>query len=86
MHKGVHTPFKNNGLFVIPTHGPSKGIALQFASAPIDSELTGPFFTPNEQTLFLSVQHPGENTTEVSKPTSLWPHRDGDKIPRQVVS
>ncbi|MDQ1909271.1 DUF839 domain-containing protein [Paenibacillus sp. GD4] len=82
MHKGVHTPFKNNGLFVIPTHGPSKGIALQFASAPIDSELTGPFFTPNEQTLFLSVQHPGENTTEVSKPTSLWPHRDGDKIPR----
>ena len=44
--------------------------------------MTGPFFTPDEQTLFLSVQHPGENTTDLSKPTSLWPHRPGDKIAR----
>jgi uncharacterized protein len=82
INKGVYTSFKNNGLFVIPTHGPSKGIAMQFASAPTDAELTGPFFTPNEQTLFLSAQHPGENTTDISKPTSMWPHRNGDKIPR----
>lgn len=51
---------------------------MQFASGPSDSEMTGPFFTPDEQTLFLSVQHPGETTTDLSKPTSLWPHRPGD--------
>lgn len=82
MHKGVHKAFMNNGLFVIPTSGPAKGEAMQFASGPMDSELTGPFFTPDEQTLFLSVQHPGENTTDLNKPTSLWPHRPGDKIAR----
>jgi secreted PhoX family phosphatase len=72
----------NNGLFVIPTSGKDKGVAYQFASGPVDSELTGPFFTPDEQTLFLSVQHPGELTTDLSKPTSTWPHRPGDKIAR----
>ncbi|MGG2200309.1 PhoX family protein [Paenibacillus validus] len=78
MHKGVHTSFMNNGLFVVPTHGAAKAQAMQFASAPTDAELTGPFFTPDERTLFLSVQHPGENTTDLAKPTSLWPHRQGD--------
>ncbi|WP_183599686.1 PhoX family protein [Paenibacillus phyllosphaerae] len=81
-NKGVHKSFMNNGLFVIPTSGDSKGQALQFASAPVESELTGPFFTPDEQTLFLSIQHPGENTTDLNYPTSLWPHRPGDKIAR----
>ncbi|MBW5445978.1 DUF839 domain-containing protein [Cohnella sp. CFH 77786] len=83
--KGVYTPFMNNGLFVIPTSGPSKGDALQFASGPVECEMTGPFFTPDERTLFLSIQHPGEETSDLSKPTSLWPHRPGDKIPREAV-
>lgn len=78
LNKGIYSSFMNNGLFVIPTSGPSKGHALQFASGPNDCELTGPFFTPDEKTLFLSVQHPGENTTDLSNPTSLWPHRKGD--------
>ncbi|MBD0379078.1 PhoX family protein [Paenibacillus sedimenti] len=77
-NKGVFTSFMNNGLHVIPTSGPNKAMAMQFASGPNDCELTGPFFTPDEKTLFLSVQHPGELTTDLSKPTSLWPHRKGD--------
>lgn len=77
-NKGVYKSFMNNGLFVIPTSGAGKGTALQFASGPVDAELTGPYFTPDEQTLFLSVQHPGEMTTDLSKPTSTWPHRPGD--------
>lgn len=85
LNKGVYTSFKNNGLFVIPTSGPSQGDALQFASGPKECEMTGPFFTPDERTLFLSIQHPGENTTDVNKPTSMWPHRKGDKIPREAV-
>ncbi|NMO95909.1 PhoX family protein [Paenibacillus lemnae] len=81
-NKGVHKSFKNNGLFVIPTSGPDQGKALQFASGPVESELTGPYFTPDEQTLFLSVQHPGENTEDLSKPTSTWPHRKGENRAR----
>lgn len=81
-NKGVHKSFMNNGLFVIPTSGPDKAIALQFASGPVESELTGPFFTPDEQTLFLSVQHPGENTKDLNQPTSTWPHRKGEKMAR----
>lgn len=84
-NKGVHKSFMNNGLFVIPTSGPDKAVALQFASGPVESELTGPFFTPDEQTLFLSVQHPGENTTDLNNPTSKWPHRPGDSKARCAV-
>jgi len=31
-----------------------------FAIAPMDAELTGLYFTPDQETLFLAVQHPGE--------------------------
>lgn len=85
MNKGVFTTFANNGMYVIPTTGPNMGVAMQVASAPIDAELTGPWFTPNESTLFLAVQHPGENTTDLSKPTSTWPRRPGDTLPRPAV-
>ncbi|WP_426446880.1 PhoX family protein [Paenibacillus sp. S-38] len=85
MNKGVHTFFGNNGMYVIPTTGPNVGKAMQFASAPLDAELTGPWFTPDETTLFLAVQHPGENTTDLAKPTSMWPHRKGDTMPRPAV-
>lgn len=84
-NKGVHKPFMNNGLFVVPTHGPSKGVAMQFASGPVESELTGPYFTPDERTLFLSIQHPGEESPDLDNPTSLWPHRPGDKKARAGV-
>jgi uncharacterized protein len=32
-----------------------------FGTAPMDAELTGPYFAPDTKTLFLSVQHPGES-------------------------
>lgn len=81
----VWKPFKNNGMFAIPTSGPQEGEAFQFASAPVEAELTGPSFTPDEKTLFLSIQHPGEETEDLSKPTSMWPHRSGDRMPRPAV-
>jgi secreted PhoX family phosphatase len=73
MNKGIYKTFGNNGLFFIPTSGPDKGHAMQFASAPVGAEMTGPWFTPDEKTLFLSVQHPGENLESYAAPTSHWP-------------
>lgn len=85
MNRGVFSEFGNNGVYVIPSVGPAKGQALQFASAPKDAELTGPWFTPDERTLFLAVQHPGEETEDAANPTSMWPHRPGDNQPRPAV-
>ena len=54
------------------------------ASAPRDAELTGPWFSPDGKTLFLSVQHPGEQTADISAPTSRWPF-DKDGVPKPSV-
>ena len=53
--------FGNNSLWFIPTSGNNAGNAYLFAIAPIESELTGPFLSSDQQTLFLAVQHPGES-------------------------
>ena len=52
--------FGNNAIWFIPTSGSNAGNAYMFGYGPMECETTGPFFTADEQTLFLSVQHPGE--------------------------
>ncbi len=79
-----YMPFKNNSLFVISRHGKEAGKVIRVASAPKDAELTGPWFSPDGKTLFLSVQHPGEQTKNLKKPTSTWPF-DADNIPKPAV-
>ena len=80
LNKGIYETFRNNGAFVLPASGGRD--VYQFASGPVESELTGPFFTPDGSTLFLAIQHPGEETEDTNEPTSTWP--DGD-IPRPAV-
>lgn len=84
LHKGPYQGFGNNGLFVVPVSGPDAGKALRIASAPVESEFTGPCFSPDEKTLFLSVQHPGEATLfENGNPrySSSWPDGVGGRKP-----
>lgn len=84
MHQHPYTSFKNNGLFIVPRSGPQEGKVIQVGSAPVGAELTGPWFAPDGKTLFLSVQHPGENSPNLATLTSHWP--DGsDHIPRPAV-
>ena len=68
----------------MPTSGSEAGNAFQFASAPAGAELAGPWWTPDEKTLFLSVQHPGEGTLNFKMPLSNWPD-GGDAMPRPGV-
>jgi uncharacterized protein len=72
----------NDGLFAIPTEGAERGKVTQFFSTVLGSEVCGPEFTPNERTLFLAIQHPGEGGT-FEKPISTWPDRQG--MPRPSV-
>ena len=46
------------------------GYAFRVIASPGDAEATGPWFTPDNGTLFFNVQHPGEDY--VSTP-STWP-------------
>jgi secreted PhoX family phosphatase len=84
LNKGAYKPFGNNGIYVVPTSGPSAGDAFQFASGPVECELTGPCFMDDEETLFLSVQHPGEESLSLDALTSHWP-QGGTAIPRPAV-
>ncbi|HZG72285.1 MAG TPA: alkaline phosphatase PhoX, partial [Chondromyces sp.] len=54
----VYAAYKNCGVFMIPTDGKNYGEPFQFASGPLGSEVTGPWLSPDERTLFLDVQHP----------------------------
>ena len=73
IERGPYKGFGHNGLFLIPASGPSQGKVIQLASSPKEAEFTGPSFSPDGKTLFLSVQHPGELTTNPAQPTSRWP-------------
>ncbi|MCB9026668.1 MAG: DUF839 domain-containing protein [Bdellovibrionaceae bacterium] len=84
MNKPPYASFRNNGLFYIPLTGAHAGRSFQVASAPNDAELTGPCFSADFKTLFLSVQHPGETSKSIQNLTSHWPE-GGDHIPRPTV-
>jgi hypothetical protein len=79
-----YSAFKNNGLFVLLRNGEQAGDIIQVASAPTDAELTGPWFSSDEKTLFLSVQHPGAESKSLDALTSNWP-KGGNEIPRCSV-
>ena len=73
--------YPNNGCFVMQTSGPQRGLLKQLASGPAGCEVCGCEFTPDGQTLFLSIQHPGEGAT-LEDPRSHWP--DGKGLPARA--
>jgi secreted PhoX family phosphatase len=73
-----------DGLWAIETEGSARGTAKHFFHVPIDAELCGPRFTPDLETLFLAVQHPGEGST-FDKPSTRWPDFDPALPPRPSV-
>lgn len=85
--KSPYKKFGNNGLFVIPRRGGLAGKVIKMGSAPNDAEFTGPYFSPDQKTLFLAVQHPGEKTKEYGKYTSNWPSgKKGEKPLSSVIT
>jgi hypothetical protein len=82
--------FRNSGLFHVPVSGPQRGRPRQFASMPCEAEPTGPNWAPNEEALFLSVQHPGERygIRREGMPASRgsnWPHGTPGAPPQPAV-
>jgi secreted PhoX family phosphatase len=80
---GTQPQAMNDGCWVCPTSGPDRGKLQQFMSGPVGAEVCGVQFTPNNETLFFSIQHPGENGS-VDEPKSHWPD-GGNAQPRASV-
>lgn len=76
--------FGHNALFFIPMSGADAGRAFRIATAPKEAEFTGPCFSPDGKSLFLSVQHPGANSNSLQELTSHWPG-GGSSVPRPSV-
>ena len=80
---GTQPDDNNNGCFVCPTEGPDRGLVRQFMSGPVGAEISGATFSPDGQTLFINVQHPGSGST-IEEPNSHWPD-GGDAQPRSSL-
>jgi uncharacterized protein len=71
-----------DGLWALETEGELRGTSRHFFRVPIGAEMCGPVFTPNDETLFLAVQHPGEGEDDIpssfENPPTRWPDfKDG---------
>ncbi|KIC08476.1 dTDP-glucose 4,6-dehydratase [Leisingera sp. ANG-M1] len=86
---------KSDGLYGVETEGVLRGHSKLFFRCPAGGELCGPVFTPDGETLFLAVQHPGTDGTKALKgferastfedPATRWPDFDPNMPPRPSV-
>lgn len=79
-----------DGVWSMETEGPLRGTSKLFFRCPNGAELCGPCFTPDGETLFVSVQHPGESEDKdvpatFESPMTRWPDFKDRMPPRPSV-
>ena len=74
-----------DGIYGVDTEGPARGLPKLLFTCPHGAEATGPCFTPDGKTLFLSVQHPAEDAETLDKVETLWPDFKDGQPPRPSV-
>jgi uncharacterized protein len=75
-----------DSVYAAETSGPRRGVTRCLFSAPRGAETTGPAFTPDGKTLFISIQHPGsEKGSTIDRPSTRWPDFRPDMPPRPSV-
>lgn len=75
INAGAYAGFGNNQMLCAD---PATKETRRFLVGPNQCEITGVFVTPDETTMFVGIQHPGEPSSELSNPTaptavSGWP-------------
>jgi secreted PhoX family phosphatase len=84
-----------DGLYALETEGARRRTAKLFFRCPVGAEMCGPCFTPDQETLFVAVQHPATDATDRYKgferastfadPATRWPDFDPNLPPRPSV-
>ncbi len=84
-----------DGLWALEIEGEARGRGRGFFRCPVGAELTGPRFTPDGRTLFVSVQHPAfegaqalpgfERISTFADPAIRWPDFKADMPPRPAI-
>ena len=65
--------------------GPWSANGWRVRPGPPGAEATGACFTPDGRALFVSVQHPGENSETLAELTTRWPTMDPAMPPMPAV-
>ncbi|MGE0849405.1 MAG: PhoX family phosphatase [Hyphomicrobiaceae bacterium] len=86
---------KLDGLYALETEGKARGLSRLFFQTPVGAEVCGPCFTPDDETVFVAVQHPATDGVKDWKPfgrestfedpATRWPDFKADMPPRPAV-
>jgi secreted PhoX family phosphatase len=86
------TNYANIGNNMMLAADPANSDIRRFLTGPRGAEITGVILTPDQETMFINVQHPGEATTAFGAPTaanpravSNWPDFDPAGRPRAAT-
>ncbi len=84
---------RNDGIWALETDGARRGTSKLFFRVPMGAEMCGPCFTPDMETFFVAVQHPGEADEDdpaavpatFENPSTRWPDFQDGMPPRPSI-
>ncbi|TPJ25538.1 PhoX family phosphatase [Mesorhizobium sp. B2-7-2] len=92
--QGPKATGRTDGLWAVDTEGDARATSKLFFRVPIGAEMCGPLFSPDDQTAFVAVQHPGDGGEDwegfgrpsyYEDPSTRWPDFKPDMPVRPSV-